>query len=176
MAAPRCRICARGDVAEIDGMIQSGTALAQIAKVYSVSIDSLERHRRNGHVRLARTLPAQGEPVPTAAAVVVEPLRTPDDVLAHLEWAVAQTKDLLQQAKAAGDLRLADKLLTTAISALDKLAKSTDLYSDGTIVNVDASSKKIELTLGKLSEERLYSLLSDPEELRRLELIGGKGE
>jgi hypothetical protein len=96
------------------------------------------------------------------ATTALEPvsLRSPEDVLTALEWSVGETKALLQRAKDAGDLRLQNQLLQTAIGALDKLAKSVGLYSDGTIVNVDAGTRKLEIACASLSTDELRLLLA----------------
>lgn len=48
----RCSICKHQSVEAIDALIQSGRSLNAIAKAMTVGADSLQRHVRNGHVKV----------------------------------------------------------------------------------------------------------------------------
>jgi hypothetical protein len=162
--ARRCTICVRGDRARIDAALVSGSEATQTARTFHLSTDALLRHRNAGHVAgiaaapkpkavVSGLNPADVERLrpmatpPPKPRPTIEPtklsLRSPEDVLEQLEWAVSETKALLEGAKAAGDLRLQDRLLQTALGALDKLAKSVGLYNDGVTINVDSRQTRI---------------------------------
>jgi hypothetical protein len=176
----------------------TGTPGVDVAKRFHLSISALYRHTRS-HVeglapgvrptvaglssveakrlRLAADVPAE-QPVAathSAAPSVMESvsLRSPDDVLSALEWSVAETRSLLQRAKIAGNLELQNRLLQTAIAALDKLAKASGIYSDGTIVNVNLSERRMERAVAKLTDEQLEAGLAA---LARGEQVAIEGE
>jgi hypothetical protein len=157
-----CKICTRADRQQIDAALTSGSALESVAQAFSLPLYSAQRHRAN-HVKAISEktqATATATPAPSPIDPVKLSLRSPEDVLEQLEWAVAETKALLESAKAAGDLRLQDRLLQTALGALDKLAKSVGLYNDGTVVNVNTTTQRLELAVSKMTDEQLRALLA----------------
>jgi hypothetical protein len=173
---------------KMDAMLVSGTSLVDIARMFHVSTQSLRRHRDAGHIpgiqkaappppvvpgldtadveRLRADDPAvEPEPAPAPIEPVSVSLRSPSDVLGALESVVAESLALLERSKATGDLRMQNSLLNTLVATLDKLAKSVGLYSDSPTINIDASSKRLELAVAKLSDEQLLAFLSGVGEL-----------
>ena len=65
----RCSICNHPSVAAIDALIQSGQSLNRIAKAMSVGADSLQRHVRNGHVKVAPAATVPMPVTPTTGAI-----------------------------------------------------------------------------------------------------------
>lgn len=177
----RCTVCVRADRSKIDVALALGSSPVGVARAHHLEVRAIYRHVENEHVPgLVKPPPKSIRPTvsvaevehlraqasapivkPQASAPAAEPvlecvsLRTPDDVLAALEWSVAETKALFGRAKDAGNLELQNRLLLTAIGALDKLAKANGVYSDGTTITVNMSERRMERAVAKLSDAQV---------------------
>ena len=87
-------------------------------------------------------------------------LQSPADVLEELRWAYGETKALFDVAKKSRDTRLMDKAIGQAAGLLDRFAKSYGMFSDGTVVNVNQTTQRLEVAVASLSDDQLRAIIA----------------
>jgi hypothetical protein len=166
----RCTVCVRGDRAAIDAALLSGTSAIAAAQVYRLGVDAVERHRKR-HVQPATVPPS----VATAApAATVEPLalESPQDLVEVQRRLVRHSLATLEAAIASGDNRLQLQANKDCHENLIALGRSYGMFRDETVVNVnvDASTRKLELAIAGMTTDELRAVLRGD---IRLALPGG---
>lgn len=161
-----CKICAHDQRDVIDRSILAGTSLRAVARTFQAGRSAIARHGAN-HVHaadvraeVAKSRKMALSKVAVAANLADVKLDSPADVLAELRWAYAETKALYEIAKNTSDTRLMDKAIGQSAGILDRFAKSFGMFTDGAVYNIDASTKRLEVAVGKLSDEQLAVALA----------------
>lgn len=114
-----CKVCSHSGRESIDKALVSGQSIPQIAALYRVSPDSLQRHKQ-GHVTRAIVRAAERREE-----------KIGDNVLDHAQHIRTESIRLAQQAETEGDLRAALMAHKLALDSNDSLAKLLEKLGEG---------------------------------------------
>lgn len=119
-----CSVCTHPEHAAIDAALVRGMACRELAALYRVSPDAMERHKA---AHLPATLLKAQDAQEAAQA---------DDLLAQVRALQTRALAILDSAEAAGDLRTALGAIREARGTLELLAKLTGDLDERPVVNV----------------------------------------
>jgi len=139
-----CTICSHPERAAIDAALVSGEPMRGIARMFAVSEDALNRHKRDGHTVTALAKAAGAE---TVAA---------DDLLAQVRFLQVKALGVLATAEAAGSLNVALSAVREARSCVELLAKLLGELDDRPQVNVLVSPEWAAVRTALLDALRPY--------------------
>lgn len=158
-----CSVCERNDRDQIDGAIRARTSDRAIAKRFGIGRTAIKNHALahvTGLGRDARPNAKGGRPRNAPPPVPETPidLRDRDAVMVEFGAMYGETRALLVLAKQSGDLVRIEKAIAACCDVLDRHAKTLGLFTDGTVVNIDARTQKVVALYDSLSTEVLERL------------------
>jgi hypothetical protein len=166
-AHPKCSVCASPNRNKIDLAIREGRSDRSIGRDLGVGRTALRNHALahvtglpTGRRPAARGGRPRGPGNAPSAVTEAVALDTPAQVMVEFASLYAESRAALEGAKATGDLVRIGKALDLCASILDRHAKAQGIFTDGTIVNVDASTRKLEVAIAGLSTEQLRELVA----------------
>jgi len=125
--ARRCTVCGHAQVQEIDRRLVRGESIAGIARDFAVSEDALMRHYNNHTVKTLSASPTTAE------------MTQADDLLAQVKALQDEAQSILDEARAAGDLRTALQGIGKARECLELLIKVEGRLQDQQAVTVSVN-------------------------------------
>lgn len=156
------------------------TPIADVERTFSISEQSLRRHRDAGHVPgLGKPKPvapgleaadverlrAPAEPKPAPAAIEALPramtIESAEDVVADLQRLRNEAFDLFEGAKARKDWQRAQQLFTQLVAIIDRFGEMHKVLGPKGSVNVVIDNSTRALTvLSKLSDAELRAIIA----------------
>ena len=179
MALGDCSICAHPDRERIDAALRAGRADRTIAKSFLGGVShrtALLNHARKhvtGLPRDRRPASRGGRPrkPPTSTLAVAIVPTSPAAVLTEFGVMYVEARDALEKAKTTRDLVRIGKAIDVCLGALDRIARTHGMFSDGTVVNIDNSTKRLELAVSSLSIEELRAFLAGRTDVPALTVV-----
>ncbi len=145
-----CMVCKDPRRAEIERCLILGTSVRAVEAQFGLNKTSVNLHAR-AHLKKQEILQK-----------VVDAVRldTAEDVLEAYKWAYNENLNLYATAKSSYDTRLQDKCLGNAAAILDRFARSYNMFAPESIVNIDNSTRKIELVINSMSDDELRNYIA----------------
>jgi len=128
-----CKVCDHPCLEEIDMLLVRGDSIAEIARKYAISDDSLRRHQEN---HLPATM------VPSASAVEVT---RADKLLSQVDVYKNEINELKDLAIENGDINLALKAIDRALRCIELQSKVAGIITERPVINIIQSPQWVAL-------------------------------
>jgi hypothetical protein len=146
-----CTVCSHAKRTEIDRALVDGASNRALARQHAISHDAIRRHRAHVPARVAK------------AAQVTE-LAEAVSLSDRMDLLTCEAFNLLDQAKAVGDLRSAAALIEAARKTLETLMRLTGELRPGSQVNIAIALMQSDEW--RSLRERIVTVLDDFPEAR----------
>ncbi len=167
-----CQTCQSKSRADIEAALTNGLSHRAIASQFGVGRMSVQRHSVNCMTlpavtdKLKKTIAKQRKTVEDTVAAVIASVeapevRTPEALQTWNERLLHALDRQRIAAEGRGDFRLGVALAREEVGLLANVARNLGITREGTTINlVDASTRKLEIAVGKLSTEQLDAALA----------------
>lgn len=167
----QCSVCLHAQREEIDAALMDGRSHTSVATQFGIGRGGVQRHAANhlalpgSKERIKKVTAAAArrleETVAAVMGTVKKPtVRTPDAVQEYHEELLAVLSRQRMVAESRGDARLTVAIVKEEREILGDAARAMGLFRDGATINVDASTKALNVVLKDMSADQIRETLA----------------